>query len=1193
MGIVPGLYQDQAKAFLTKVRTNLQRVAELEKRVANLRRAKSDGKDPLNLLGSIHVPSYQYPATYAYGKHWQESLEALTKQFAASAFAMQLEAAEDELEATKAAAAEGVVAKAISEAFLSIYQSQKGRKFLSFSEAKDGDGLPIATEKADSTPAWDLYLRACRCTGAAYSIIRDREAAAVTRRATVDAEKKVIKDRSSVHVGDGAVADQAVVEKAVEKTLAKKGLTAEKVWDPRFMHLVWSDFVVFADQEPYFWPTREESDPLERATDAAGKHPRRPSGPLVSPLLSRGLPTSLGPATPVQIPEIIGQGQRKGRRGRGETTPAAGTSRAQQNSRREAQGWSIHARPVSQGEQKVARRWWASLSRQVKQQYISEYCLSFNWRYEHHTSWPDAILLLPENVAVATVLQRASKSFLQLARYRALIHVGPGIDLAGVPLSIFAGMSAGLKYLLFSGLDVTLPLSAYEHFCNTIRWKYAYTLKDAEYGSKREEIRYYHEFALPKDASEAPKASEHIEAGLRTGRQWLESQLSNISKRRHDHKDHGLVNVNQLKKDIQDRDWMVLPTDKNLGCALVSRGWYLSGAYKLLSAAHDYEKISTSRALVYLRLTKTNVKNLATHPAVSGPTGRQFREWLVSRISEDDPFKGLPHFYVLPKIHKDPWGYRPIVPCHSCIQGPAAKLLDFVLQPLLIDRPYVLQSSKELAKRLSAIKIPKGQKVFIVSGDVTAFYPNVDVEVARGIVLDYLRDGYQLDNSDKDVLHADFLERLWNVANGALLLRFQDDLYRQKRGLAMGVACSPTIANLYGAYFEERVIPQIHGLLLYLRYIDDCLALVCAVNAAEALAKMKLLTFKGCEIVWAVSDVSCVFLDMEISLDSSSVSYRPYRKPQNSFERIPFASHHPLDVKRGTFIGEMTRLAYLSSRKSYYEDALRELRDIYVARGYPKSLLNSWLSNHATERWMNRFVDKGGMREHESVHVLKTVFNPVWEYVKADDLRKVIWEHWSREDFSDERCGESEMLRQTKVTEFFASAAAGSPAELHQVTGAPKSPYGPSGRQLLPPVEDEQLERPSSPVGVVLHRRTFRTVGNVSLLHAHRVSASPESARGAPRGVFSGPSRHGSADDVARPTQHSPSAQDSVLEEGEIHQQVEPFVSFLDRRIIFSRKRSRVLGDLVNDWRRQTLAYTPGSEAFQVDDQALSKWTKI
>ncbi|MFL4368795.1 hypothetical protein, partial [Enterobacter asburiae] len=68
-------------------------------------------------------------------------------------------------------------------------------------------------------------------------------------------------------------------------------------------------------------------------------------------------------------------------------------------------------------------------------------------------------------------------------------------------------------------------------------------------------------------------------------------------------------------------------------------------------------------------------------------------------------------------------------------------------------------------------------------------------------------------------------------------------------------------------------------------------------------------------MTWEVSEWNSPFLDMLVYIDplTGQVEHTPYRKALNHKERIPWASHHPKDVKKGTYIGEMSRLATLSS----------------------------------------------------------------------------------------------------------------------------------------------------------------------------------------------------------------------------------------------------------------------------------------
>ena len=50
--------------------------------------------------------------------------------------------------------------------------------------------------------------------------------------------------------------------------------------------------------------------------------------------------------------------------------------------------------------------------------------------------------------------------------------------------------------------------------------------------------------------------------------------------------------------------------------------------------------------------------------------------------------------------------------------------------------------------------------------------------------------------------------------------------YQQLKGLAMEVACSPDIANLYSNFFEQQWIHQAESVAFYKRYIDDTFAVV-------------------------------------------------------------------------------------------------------------------------------------------------------------------------------------------------------------------------------------------------------------------------------------------------------------------------------------------------------------------------------
>ena len=127
--------------------------------------------------------------------------------------------------------------------------------------------------------------------------------------------------------------------------------------------------------------------------------------------------------------------------------------------------------------------------------------------------------------------------------------------------------------------------------------------------------------------------------------------------------------------------------------------------------------------------------------------------------------------------------------------------------------------------------------------------------------------------------------------------------------------------------------------------------------------------------------------------ENNQLQHKPFRKARSHQERIPWISHHPLDVKRGTFIGEMSRLATLSSRKSDYIEALKSLVALYVTRGYPRNYIESWINKHKSERWIKR-LSEGSDKKSVDVLVLKSQFNTTWNYFSASQLSDIMFGYW-------------------------------------------------------------------------------------------------------------------------------------------------------------------------------------------------------
>jgi hypothetical protein len=507
-----------------------------------------------------------------------------------------------------------------------------------------------------------------------------------------------------------------------------------------------------------------------------------------------------------------------------------------------------------------------------------------------------------------------------------------------------------------------------------------------------------YDVALPSQ-KDPPVLPLYIEIAIKKARHFVHSAIVNIPSDEHE-KDpfHPLgPRIKQLREFFIANDYVVTNTDKNLGIAVSERTWLIEKSLECISNPLEYRKISDAETKEILDQKVVQMRALSVvadnHLWQYGSVAEFFR----SNIPAPGKAHTLPGFYGIPKIHKQPVKFRPIIPCHSAVQNPAAKFVSKMLKPLILAAPTIIHGTKDLAIKLSKLSIHRNRKYFLVTGDVVAFYPNIPLDRCIQIVYDLYMEHYwstpDHDAPSNVIQQKAFYDALI-TGNTKLVTQFQNSSYLQLNGLAMGVADSPDLANLFGWFFERRAGVLNHNSIAYYgRYIDDCFAIVYASSEQEALKVLTdLIKFDNCEITWNVSDHFQPFLDMTLYIDKdNSLQHMPYRKAQSHQERVPWISAHPLDVKRGTFIGEMSRLATLCSKFEHYTEAMKGLIALYVKRGYPRELCNAWLKDNIKERWNKRL--NLHHRESVDVLVLKSEFNTAWNYFNAHELGETIFEY--------------------------------------------------------------------------------------------------------------------------------------------------------------------------------------------------------
>ena len=619
---------------------------------------------------------------------------------------------------------------------------------------------------------------------------------------------------------------------------------------------------------------------------------------------------------------------------------------------------------------------------------------------------PDEILNYTWDHAVTFVHLNTPINYLEAGQYRNNVHCSDGVV---VPPEISNELSLGLKYMFFNPPSKKLIMNSWLEFQQRLRWRIYFLFKE---GLNKP---YDPDYSVKRHSNmEPPKLPSWMEFGLVMGRRYVYSTIARIPDEKLEKIERNPFSPHSYKilQFLKDNNYIVTMTDKNLGLAVSERDWLISNELNLLNDERNYKELDKVDA-----------------DSIMKEKGRQMIELsdmvedhlFLSELKVDDYFKSkvprageeiiYPQFHGLPKIHKKPTGFRPIIPCHSVCFNPAAKFVSKELKPLVKAAPSIIHGTKDLFMRLSQLRIEPRRKFYFVTGDVVAFYPNIPL----GSCIDVITTMYEewlLNNSknstlpllepnspENNLVKLKIFKRAIEIGNTQLITQHGDRFFEQLNGLAMGVADSPDLACLWGFYFEKRSNILSHPqVAFYGRYIDDILGIVYAESANEARELLsKKIKFDGSVIEWAVSDSECQFLDATIFQENNKLKWKPFVKAKNNRERIPFVSHHPNDVKRGVYIGELSRLAVICSHKDIYIEAVKDLNNLFQTRGYPVPLIMSWCRKNMQERWEKRFALRSTDNDDKGVLVLKTRFDDVWNWFSATELGETItkyWEEW-------------------------------------------------------------------------------------------------------------------------------------------------------------------------------------------------------
>ena len=166
------------------------------------------------------------------------------------------------------------------------------------------------------------------------------------------------------------------------------------------------------------------------------------------------------------------------------------------------------------------------------------------------------------------------------------------------------------------------------------------------------------------------------------------------------------------------------------------------------------------------------------------------------------PGASPPKFYGLPKIHRKNIPLRPIVSSIGSVSYGMAKELARIIKPLMGNSQHHVHNSKQFADEIKEMKLEEEE--CITSYDVTALFTSIPVPSALDIIKRKLE--HDADLHTRTIMPADTIIELLGFCLNNTYFVFQDVVYEQTKGAAMGSPISPIVANIYMEAFENMAV---------------------------------------------------------------------------------------------------------------------------------------------------------------------------------------------------------------------------------------------------------------------------------------------------------------------------------------------------------------------------------------------------
>lgn len=391
--------------------------------------------------------------------------------------------------------------------------------------------------------------------------------------------------------------------------------------------------------------------------------------------------------------------------------------------------------------------------------------------------------------------------------------------------------------------------------------------------------------------------------------------------------------ISDLRKN---GDILITKPDKGTGVVIMNKSKYIEKMSAILNdtntfvplgpvSTHDKTSRNEAKLQKYLLgLVKSNNLPRDIYDEVR-PTGSQ-----------------RPRLYGLPKIHKTGVPLRPILSMIGSAQHQLAKWLSKVLQPVLEHySKYCVRDSFSFATHVRNLTNINHSACFLGSFDIASLFTNVPLKETIEICANYI---FSREHPRPPFTKPQFIE-LMNLVTSSVEFSFNNVMYRQTNGVAMGSPLGPILANIFVGFHELRLFSNDSPPLTYKRYVDDTFSVFHSRSEFDHfLTKLNHLHPSLKFTSETEKDGKLAFLDVLVHKHEDHFSTSVYRKPTFTGLYMRWNSFSP-SCRKTNLIKCLTHRAVNLCSPIHLAKEISNIRNIFVDNGFPEHVVNACISS--------------------------------------------------------------------------------------------------------------------------------------------------------------------------------------------------------------------------------------------------------